>query len=311
VLGEVVIRIMEMRFKFMALVLAVTGLPAFAQFDLSGTWVARNYLDAVGNRPGPGPNPVDYTGIPLNEFARARALSYSQSRLSMPERVCALYAPVYMMQGPFGLKLWNETEPRNGTTIAWKIGAWEDLPAMTIWMDGRPRPANNAPHEPGGFTTGFWEDDVLTAYTTHMPAGTFRRNGVPSSDHTTMTLRFFRHGDLLTVTARMEDPIYLAEPFYLTRVFQRTAVPPSRSIGQPCIQGNEGVPEGVVPQYLPGKNPFVDEMTTRYHIPLEAVMGGPETMYAEYRRKLKDQYVIPNRCTRDCGGPGQFPLRAN
>jgi hypothetical protein len=58
------------------LLILTTALPVFAQMDLSGSWSPRNYGDALGNRPGPGPNPVDYLGIPLNDFARARALIY-------------------------------------------------------------------------------------------------------------------------------------------------------------------------------------------------------------------------------------------
>ena len=292
-------------------ILLAASAPARAQVDLSGSWPARNYGDALSNMPGPGPGPVDFMGIPFNDAARERALLYSQSRISMPDRICSLYTPAYMMLGPFGLKIWNETEPRNGTTVAWRIGAWEDMASITIWMDGRPHPSANAPHESGGFTTGVWEDDVLTAYTTHMKAGLLRRNGAPVSDEATMTTRFFRHGDLLTVTARIDDAIYLTEPFYLTRVFQLSGVPSLRTVGQPCIQGSEGVAEGVVPHYLPGRNPFIDEMTMLYNIPREAVLGGASTMYPEYRKTMKGRYVPPDRCRRACGGPGQFPLRNN
>jgi hypothetical protein len=34
-------------------------------------------------------------------------------------------------------------------------------------------------------------------------------------------------------------------------------------------------------------------MTKRYNIPLEAVLGGPETMYPEYRKWLKGKCVPP------------------
>jgi hypothetical protein len=59
---------------------------------------------------------------------------------------------------------------------------------------------------------------------------------------------------------------------------------------------------GTVPHYLPGTNPFLKEVTNLYNIPMEAVRGGAETMYPEYRKKLKDQYVAPAKCKRYCCG---------
>jgi len=57
-----------------------------------------------------------------------------------------------------------------------------------------------------------------------------------------------------------------------------------------------------VPHYLPGQNPFVDEMQKVYGIPVEAAMGGAETMYPEYRDKIKDKFKLPAKCTQNCGG---------
>jgi hypothetical protein len=37
---------------------------------------------------------------------------------------------------------------------------------------------------------------------------------------------------------------------------------------------------------LPEKNPFVDEMTTKYGVPRDAAIGKPETLYPEYRKKI-------------------------
>ena len=70
----------------------LAAVPASAEVDLSGSWAARNHEDSQLRFPGP--LAVDYTGLPLNEGGRARALSYSQSQLSEPERVCLFYAPV-------------------------------------------------------------------------------------------------------------------------------------------------------------------------------------------------------------------------
>ena len=78
------------------------GLPAPDGIELSGSWAARNFTDAIGNMPGGGPRPVDYMGIPLNDTGRAWSLIYSQSQVSMPERICDYYAPTYIAIGPMG-----------------------------------------------------------------------------------------------------------------------------------------------------------------------------------------------------------------
>ena len=128
------------------------GLPALAQIDLSGSWASKNHEDALER--GAGPNPGDFTGIPFNDAGRAKALSYKQSQISMPERICAFYSQWHMMIGTFGIKMWNQADPVSGKTVAWVVGAWEDRDAMVIWMDGRPHPSKSAPHTQSGFTTG-------------------------------------------------------------------------------------------------------------------------------------------------------------
>jgi len=273
----------------------------FAQAELAGSWAPRN-TEFISN----DSYPVDYVGLPLNDEGRTRALSYNESQLAMIERQCEGWPAFYFVQGPFGLKIWSDTEPVKGTTISWTIGAWEDRAPLVIWMDGRPHPSRYAEHTRGGFTTGTWEGTTLVTYTTHMKAGFIRKNGPPSSDQATMTSRFFRHADILTILAVIEDPIYLAEPEIVTKSFQLSAAPIS-PIGPPCVSAFEGRPPGQsVPHYTPEKNPFVDELTELFHIPREAVLGGADTLYPEYRKKIKATYVRPEPCTRDCGAP---PIR--
>ena len=281
----------------LALLLLLSAPPSlFAQAELAGTWAARNTEDISRDS-----CPVDYVGLPLNDEGRTRALAYDESQLSMIERQCEGWPPFYFVQGPFGLKIWSETEPIKGTTISFTIGAWEDRAPMTIWMDGRPRPSEFAEHMRGGFTTGRWEGDTLVTYTTHMKAGFLRKNGPPSSDRATMTSRFFRHGDILTVLAVIEDPVYLAEPHIVTKSFQLAAAP-MLPVGPPCVTAFEGRRPGEgVPHFLPEKNPFVDELTKLYHLPREAVLGRVETLYPEYRKTIKATYVRLEPCTKDCG----------
>ena len=283
--------------------------PASAQTELSGTWAAIGHEDGLER--GAGPYAVDYTGLPLNDEGRARALSYSASQFGVIEHQCGFWPPHYLVMGPFGMKIWNQTDPVTGKTIAWTIGSWEDRGLTTIWMDGRPHPSKNALHLRGGFTTGEWDGNTLVAYTTHMKAGAMRRNGAPSSDEETMTTRFIRHGDLITVLAVIEDPVYLSEPYLITKSFRLNPdAAPMSPVGPPCIPTYEGTAEGSVPHILPGENPSIDELTTLYHIPRQAVLGGADTMYPEYRKTMKDAFVRPEKCPANCGAPPPPPPQA-
>jgi hypothetical protein len=288
--------------------------PASAQMDLNGGWVALQHEDWVER--GPGPDPVDYLGLPLSDAGRTEALSYESSELSMLERQCLFYPPQYVVFGPQSLRIWSEADPVRGTVVAWKISAAGDRDIITIWMDGRPRPSAHELHPYSGFTTGVWEGDTLTAHTTHLKAGYERRNGVMVSDQQTLTWHIFRRDDLLTIMIIVNDPIYLTEPHVITRVWRldpRSALP---TVVRPCFPNTEVEwleTFGAVPHHLPGKNPHVNELTERYNIPLEAVLGFAETNYPEYRRKLESVYKPPDRCTKYCcgwqalGDPGSAP----
>ena len=194
----------------------------------------------------------------------------------------------------------------------------EDVPALMQMMPGgKTHPIDGVLHDndtvnigntrlyarlTAGHTRG------ATTFTTHVKEGYLRRNGVPTSDQTTFTMHISRHGDTLTITAIIEDPVYLTEPHILNRSWQLDPTASNlTNVPAPCVPeaelaGLRG--EGYVPHYLPGKNPFVDDVTKMYHIPVDAVLGGAETMYPEYRKRLKDQYVAPTMCTRYCCGWG-------
>lgn len=280
------------------LLVPVANRQVFAQAELDGSWAPIN-SEYISN----DSYPVDYVGLPLNDEGRTRALTYNESQLAMIERQCEGWPAFYFVQGPFGLKIWSEKELIKGSTISVTIGAWEDRAPMVIWMDGRPHPSKYAEHTRGGFTTGRWDGDTLVASTTHMKAGFLRKNGPPSSDQATMTSRFFRHGDILTVLTVIDDPIYLTEPHRITKSFRLSPTQIS-PIGPPCVSAFEGrSPEDSVPHFLPEKNPFVDELTKLFHFPREAVLGYTETLYPEYRKKIKATYVRPEPCQQNCGAP--------
>jgi len=300
VFGEMV-KNMTSRFRFAVLIVALfAAAPTSAQVDLTGTWQR-----AAQNDNGAANEPVDLLGMPFNADGRTKALSYDIASLSATERQCQTYPPIYAIVGPFPLQFVMEPDPVTQKLLAWKILGWGDRAETMIWMDGRPHPPSVAPHSHGGFTTGTWEGDTLTTVTTHAKLGDIKRHRGFSSDRATLTMRFNRHGDLLTATGVLEDPVYLAEPYVLTEVYRLTAN--TNNFPLTACEPIEELPRlhenpAFVPHYRPGKHPAMNEMTEHYNIPLEAVLGGPETMYPEYRKKLKDKYVPPLCKGPNCGG---------
>jgi hypothetical protein len=286
-------------------VASVSAAPAFAQIDLTGTWQRVGQDDN-----GYSQEPVDLMGMPLSADGRAKALSYDIAALSATERQCQMYTPYYAIVGGFPLQITMVPDPVTQRLLAWKIAGWGDRDETMIWMDGRPHPSKYAPHSHGGFTTGAWEGDTLTAVNTHFKLGDIKRHRGFSSDQATLTYRFHRHGDLLTVVGILEDPVYLAEPYVLTKILRLTTntnnfpLTPCEPIEElPHLHENPAL----VPHYLPGKHPAMNEVTDRYNIPLEAVLGGPETMYPEYRKKIRDKYVPPPPVAAPAGGRGAAP----
>ena len=55
--------------------------------------------------------------------------------------------------------------------------------------------------------------------------------------------------------------------------------------------------KGEVPHYLPGTNPYLTEFATKHNIPVDATRGGAETMYPEFRAKLKTMPPPPPKQT--------------
>src|SRR6188472_2670289 len=89
--------------------LVLVSTPALAQFDLGGHWARRSNQDDMES--GPGPDPVDYLGLPLNDEGRARALSFQYSAVSLPEHQCGYLSPFYIVLGPFGLAIDRVLDP--------------------------------------------------------------------------------------------------------------------------------------------------------------------------------------------------------
>jgi len=291
---------------------AMTG-SAFAQVDLSGQWAAINHQDQMLR--GPGPDLGDYTGLPINDAARAVGLSYTSGLLSLTEHGCLDYTENYLTFAPHSIVIERVSDPVTGGVLAWKISAGgSDRAPIPIWMDGRPHPSLLDAHTFSGFTTGEWEGNTLTAHMTHMKRGITRRNGSPLSDRATMTIHLVRHGDLLTVMTITEDPIYLEEPMVNTgsyRLNPRGNVPATNPTCFPLTELPALEVLGTVPHFLPGTNPDAETFAKRYGLPVEAAHGGAKTLYPEYRKTLRDLYKAPSSCTRYCCAAGGINVQAS
>jgi hypothetical protein len=273
------------------------------QVELTGSWAPLATEDVQNDSV-----PVDYLGLALTDEGRTRALSYDESQKSMIERQCQGWGASYAVLGPFGLRFSSQSDPTTKRIVSYTIDPWEDWMGMTIWMDDRPHPSEYALHTQAGFSTGRWEGGALAVRMTHIKAGFIRKTGVPLSDQATIDWRFFRHGTILTVLMVASDPHYLVEPAIVTKNFRLSQTP--LDYRDPCVPGYEGrEPGDSVPHFAPDRNPFVNEFVELYHLPRQAVLGYRDTLYPEYRKKIKDSYAPPPPCTADCGVAGNFVRR--
>jgi hypothetical protein len=295
-------RILSIFFSALGIV-ASTVAPAFAQVELGGAWTIRMYEDYIER--GPGEFLGNFTGMPLSDEGRAKALLYMSNVPSMLERQCTAQSPWVIQYRPLGLRIWSETDP-DGRVIAWVLGGDYLRDNIRIWMDGRKPPSDNALHLSSGFTTGKWEGDTLTATTTQVKTAWIRRGvGIPGSDESKFTIHLTRHENLLTITTIQEDPYYLTEPHVVSRVWEWNPRGGTGAGNVICGTANE-VPAledtGIVPHYVPGQNPEEDYMVRTYNIPKEAAMGYAKTLYPEYRKEIKGKYVPPKSCDQYCCG---------
>ena len=262
-----------------------TGQPA--GIDITGSWYPQPGQDS-GLITASGAL-LEYGGIPLSEAGRLYALAWNPSRIQGRQHQCMGYVPPYTYDQPGNLRFWEERDPVTKRLLAikhyWQISEG----TRTIWMDDRPHPPAYAQHTWAGFSTGKYEGNALTVYTTHLKRGWIRANGVPQSDEATLVEHFIRHGDRITYLSVVSDPVYLDEPFSRTYTLGRYVKEPDDWL-YACDDGEQiiGRREDQVESYFWGRHPFAREFANRNKIPFLGTLGGAETMYPELLDKLSD-----------------------
>jgi hypothetical protein len=86
------------------------------------------------------------------------------------------------------------------------------------------------------------------------------------------------------------DPVYLAEP-YIRSTMMWMSDPALMESPYPCEEATEtAIPRGEVAHFLPGQSPLPGlnpKLADRFFTPIEARVGGPETMYPEFIARMK------------------------
>jgi len=267
------------------------GFSAFAQseqssgLDISGDWFSGG---SQGDSNAQS-QIADYTGVQLSEAGRMYSLTWDPSRMTGRQQQCAGYDPTRLLHGGGNFRFWEERDPFTQKLIAIKMYGQITEGTRTVWMDGRPHPPPYAPHTFLGFSTGHYDGNVLTVYTTHLKRNWIRSNGIAFSSEATLEEHFIRHGDRITYATLITDPVYLSEPYLRTSDLRRLVREPEAWL-YACDDGEQviGRPVDQVPSYLFGKNPYLREYTDKYKLQLLGSLGGQGTIYPEFAAKLKD-----------------------
>ena len=236
------------------------------------------------------------------------------SRLTLPEHQCKVHIAPYTYHGPMQFRVSEGRDPNTQQLVAIKnyINTYEQ--ERTIWMDGRAHPPAWAPHTWMGFSTGKWQGNILTVYTTHIKQEWIRRNGVSNSDQSTTIEHFIRHGNILTHFMQWTDPVYLTEPYYRSEDFVLPSAPAAAGRGRASTSRKWSIGRRPTCRTTcPARARFSGDFAWRFGVPVEAARGGAETTYPEYHGTCEAAARLPQaRRTKPWyrATPSDPPMRA-
>src|ERR1700733_7770911 len=204
---------------------------AAAPIDLTGYWVSQ-IVDEWRFRVTPQKGDIAY--LPINGEARKIALAWDPDKDTAGGAQCKAYGAVGVMQRPGRLHVsWKDentlqidadagTQTRllhfGQTSVPSGDPTWQGYSVAQWQVRNAGRGAAAAPPRDGS----------LKVVTTKMKPGYIRKNGVPYSENAVLTeymnILTGQQGDVyLSVTATVEDPAYLNQPFLRTYTFKKAA----------------------------------------------------------------------------------------
>lgn len=204
---------------------------AAAPIDLTGYWVSQ-IVDEWRFRVTPRKGDIAY--LPINAEARKIALAWDPDKDIADGEQCKAYGAVGVMQRPGRLHVtWADENTLQidadaGTqTRLLHFGQTLAPPGDPTWQ-GYSRAQWQVRNPGRGAAPAPPRDGSLKVVTTKMKPGYIRKNGVPYSENAVLTeylnILTGQQGDVyLSVTAFVEDPAYLNQPFIRTYTFKKAA----------------------------------------------------------------------------------------
>jgi hypothetical protein len=210
-----------------------------APVDLTGYWVSLVTDDWRYRMLTPPKGNVDY--LPVNQAAREAANAWDPAKDTAAGEACKGYGALGVMRLPTRLNItWEgdnilKVDTDTGTqTRRLRFNAGQAPPpageldyqgySVAQWQGGGGRGRRGGGPAPGA-TSGAGSELVVT--TTRMKPGYIRKNGIPYSAQAVLTEYWFPFTDAgqqyLAITQKLEDPVYLNEPYVKTVIFMKQA----------------------------------------------------------------------------------------
>ena len=214
-----------------------------APIDLTGYWVSIVTQDWRWRMVTPPKG--DYVNIPMTVAAKEVADAWDPAKDEAAGEQCKSYGAPTLMGVPGRLHItwqddntlkvdtdagmqtrllrFGDAQAADGTARSWQglsAAQWE-TPRGTVPLLLRPQERHATDQLLSGPKSG-----SLKVVTTNLRAGYLRKNGVPFSENAVLTeywdlLERSNGEEYLTITTRIEDPLYLSEPRLLALPFKK------------------------------------------------------------------------------------------
>jgi hypothetical protein len=207
---------------------------AAAPIDLTGYWVSVVTEDWRYRMVTPAKG--DYQAVPMNAAARAVADAWDPAGDEAAGNQCRSYGAPAIMRAPGRVHIvWQDDKTLRVDTDAGtqtRIFRFDASPAGTPSWQGDSLALWERPGARGGGNRGgpnaALKGGSLKVVTKNMRAGYLRKNGVPYSENAVLTEYFDLApqpggGQLLVVTAIVDDSRYLTQPFVVSSHFRKEA----------------------------------------------------------------------------------------